>query len=125
MIFNKIYHFLLEEALLNPHQSGFCPSDSCINQLFAITHQIFEVFDCNPPLEVRSFFLNISKAFHKVWYEGLFYKLKSRSISGELYNFFEVDSKGYFKWTKFVVETSFNWFSTGFSTGSTSFPCLY
>ena len=33
IIFNKIYHFLLEERLLNPNQSGFRPSDSCINQL--------------------------------------------------------------------------------------------
>ena len=54
IIFNKIYHFLLEEKLLNPNQSGFRPSDSCINQLIAITHEIFEAFDCNPPLEVIS-----------------------------------------------------------------------
>ena len=32
IIFNKVYHFLLEERLLNPNQSGFHPSDSCINQ---------------------------------------------------------------------------------------------
>ena len=25
-----------------------CPSDSCKNQLLAITHEIFEAFDCNP-----------------------------------------------------------------------------
>ena len=56
IIFNKIYHFLFEERLLNPKQSGFRPSDSCINQLLAITHEIFEVFDCNPTLEVRSVF---------------------------------------------------------------------
>ena len=41
IIFNKIYSFLLEEKLLNPNQSGFRPSDSCINQLLAITHEIF------------------------------------------------------------------------------------
>ena len=49
IIFNRIYNFLLEEDLLNPNQSGFRPSDSCINQLLAITHEIFEAFDCNPP----------------------------------------------------------------------------
>ena len=65
-IFNRIYYFLLEEDLLNPNQSGFHPSDSCINQLLAITHEIFEAFDCNRPLEVRSVFLYISKAFDKV-----------------------------------------------------------
>ena len=30
-IFNKIYGFLLKEKILNPNQSGFRPSDSCIN----------------------------------------------------------------------------------------------
>ena len=63
IIFNKIYHFLWEERQLNPDQSGFRSSDSCLNQLFAITHEIFEVFDCNPALEVRPVFLDISKAF--------------------------------------------------------------
>ena len=38
--FNKIYNFLLEERLLNPNQSGFCPSPSCVNQLLAMTHEI-------------------------------------------------------------------------------------
>ena len=78
-----MYNFLLEEKLLNPNQSGFLPSDSSINQLLAITH---EAFDCNPSIEVSSVFLNRSKAFDKVWHEGLLYKLKSMGISGELYN---------------------------------------
>ena len=71
IIFNRISNFLLEKELLNPNQSGFRPSDSCVNQLLAITHEIFEVFDCNPPLEVRSVLLDILKAFDKVWHEGL------------------------------------------------------
>ena len=69
IIFNRIYSFLLEEDLLNSSQSGFRPSDSCINQLLAITREIFEIFDCNPPLEVRSGFLDMSKAFDKVWHK--------------------------------------------------------
>ena len=89
IIFHKIYNFLLDEKLLNPNQSGFRPSDSCINQLLAIIHEIFEVFDCNPSVKVRSVFLDISKAFDKVWHEGLLYKLKSMNISGELYNLLE------------------------------------
>ena len=76
----------MEETLLNPNQSGFRPSDSCINQLLAITHEIFEAFDCNPALEVRSVFLDISEAFDKLWHEGLLFKLRSMGISGELYN---------------------------------------
>ena len=79
----------MEENLLNPSQSGFRPSDSCINQLLAITHEIFEAFDCNPPLEVRSVVLDISKAFDKVWHKSLLYKLKSMGISGDLFNLLE------------------------------------
>ena len=86
IFFNNIYHFLLEEILLNPNQSGFHPPDSCINQLIAITHEIIEVFDCNPTLEVRSVFLDISKAFEKMWHEGFLYKLRFMGILGELYN---------------------------------------
>ena len=79
----------MEESLLNSNQSGFRPGDSCINQLLAITHEISEAFDCNPSLEVRSVFLDISKAFNKVWHDGLLYKIKSMGISGELYSFLE------------------------------------
>ena len=86
IIFNKIYHFLLEEKLLNPNQSGFRSSDSCINQLLAITHEIFEAFDCNPSLEVRSVLFDVPKAFEKVWHESLLYKLRSMGISRELYS---------------------------------------
>ena len=77
IIFDRLYNFLSQEELLNPNQSGFRPSDSCVNQLIAITHEIFEAFDC------------ISKAFDKVWHEGLLYKLKSMGVSGELYNLLE------------------------------------
>ena len=45
---------------------------------------------CNPPLEVRSVFLDMSKASDKVWHKGLLYKLKFMGISGELYDLLEI-----------------------------------
>ena len=84
LLFNALYSFFEDHKLLNPCQSGFKKNDSCINQLVSITHEIYSAFDCNPSLEVRGVFLDLSKAFDKVWHDGLIYKLKSLGISGSL-----------------------------------------
>ena len=80
--------FLEDNNLLTPNQSGFRPNDSCINQLLSIVHSIYSDFDHNPTLEVRGNFLDISKAFDKVWHDGLLYKLESFGISGNLLKLF-------------------------------------
>ena len=97
IIFNRIYNLHLEERILNPDQLCFRLSDSYVDQLIAITYEIFEALDCNPRLEVRSVFLDISKSFDKVWNEGLLYKLKLVGISGELYNLLENYPSGSFQ----------------------------
>ena len=76
LIYDSLYSHLVSCELLNPNQSGFRPGDSTINQLTSITHTIFKAFDCNPPLDVRSVYLDISKAFERVWHNGLLYKLE-------------------------------------------------
>ena len=73
---------MLGNNLISPNQSGFQPGDSCINQLLSITHEIYNSFD--EGLEVRSVFLDISKAFDKVWHKGLLFKLSQNGISGNL-----------------------------------------
>ena len=74
-------HFL-DNTLISPKQSGFRPGDSCINQLLSITHDIFTSFDNS--LEVRGVFVDISKAFDKVWHDGLIYKLKLNGMKDKL-----------------------------------------
>ena len=34
--------------------------------------------------QVRGVFLDISKAFNKVWHDGIFFKLKACGVEGEL-----------------------------------------
>ena len=84
LMYDSLYSHLVSCDLLNPKQSGFRPGDSTVNQLISITHTIFKAFDCNPPLDVRSVYLDISKAFDRVWHEGLIYKLKRCGVSGQL-----------------------------------------
>ena len=79
-----MYGFLVENELISKHQSGFRPGDSTINQLLAITDEIFQSFENNA--ETRAAFLDISKAFDKVWHEGLLFKLKRSGITGNLHS---------------------------------------
>ena len=54
----------MENELISPNQSEFKPGDCCINQLLAITHEIYKSFEDG--FEIRGVFLHISKAFDKV-----------------------------------------------------------
>ena len=49
-----------------------------------ITHSILTAFEEFPSRETRAVFVDISKAFNKVWHEGLIFKLKSSGISSHL-----------------------------------------
>ena len=85
LMFDAIYEFLCENQLLTPNQSGFRAGDSTINQLLSITNKIYSAFEEFPSRETRAVFLHISKAFDKVWNDGLLFKLKSYGISGCLF----------------------------------------
>ena len=52
--------------------------------MVCVTHDISKSFDDG--LETRAVFLDISKAFDKVWHEGLLYKLKQNGVSGNRLN---------------------------------------
>jgi hypothetical protein len=52
---------------------------STVNQLIAFTHKIYKAIDFGH--DVCAIFLDVSKAFDKVWHEGLIFKLKQIGIS--------------------------------------------
>ena len=85
LIFNFLFKYLENNNLLNPHQFGVRPGDSCVHQLFSISYDIYKSLDANPSLEVRGVFLDMSKAFDRVWHECLLFKLKRLGLSGKYY----------------------------------------
>ena len=74
LIFSHLYSYLHTNNLITQNQSDFRPGDSSTNQLLYLVDEIHQAFDCTESFEVRAVFLDISKAFDKVWHEGLVFK---------------------------------------------------
>ena len=89
IVFNSLYDFLNTNNLITKNQSGFRPADSTTNQLLDLIDTIHQSFDACPTMEVRAVFMDISKAFDKVWHDGLIFKLKQNGVSGSLLTLFE------------------------------------
>ena len=71
--------------LLNVNQVSY--------QVILASHNFFPLhtrygksFDWNPLVDVRGNFLDISKAFDKVWNDGLIYKLKPCGVENKFLN---------------------------------------
>ena len=80
LLYDEMFNFFITNHHISTNQSGFKPGDSCINQLLSIIHRIYASLDGG--YEIRGVFLDILKAFDKVWHEGLIFKLEQNEISG-------------------------------------------
>ena len=52
-------------------------------------NEIHQAFESSKSSAVHAVFLDISKAFDKVWHDGLIFKLKQNGASGNLIKFFQ------------------------------------
>ncbi|MCG8046320.1 MAG: reverse transcriptase domain-containing protein [Candidatus Thiodiazotropha endolucinida] len=87
VIFKHLYNYLYSNGLIYNRQSGFIPGHSTTLQLIDIYHSICNIFDNNQ--FSCMVFCDISKAFDRVWHEGLIFKLKQYGISDQLLSFLE------------------------------------
>ena len=86
VVFKHLYNHLHENQILSPLQSGFIPGDSTVNQLTFLYNTFSQSLDSGK--EVRVVFCDISKAFDRVWHEGLLLKLKAAGIKDSLLAWF-------------------------------------
>ena len=72
--------------IITQSQSGFIPGDSTVNKLLCIYNDLSSSFDKG--ITMQAVYLDISKAFHRVWHTGLLSKLEAVGIRGKLLNWF-------------------------------------
>jgi hypothetical protein len=84
VVFKYLFAYFQRNFLINMWQSGFIPGSSTVTQLVEMYNAFCQAVSNGK--EVRVTFLDISKAFDRVWHKGLLYKLGRAGISGKLLN---------------------------------------
>ena len=82
IVHNQLYAYFTSNNLLSVNQSGFIKGDSCVNRLMYLIDYIYQKLELGKQIPI--IFLDIKKAFDKVWHRGLLHKLKINGITGSL-----------------------------------------
>ena len=77
--FSEKSHAFSEESLDFIHSTHVK-----ISYYHSIVPDIYDKFDQHPTLQLRANFLDISKAFDRLWHKGLLFKHGHNRISGNL-----------------------------------------
>jgi hypothetical protein len=89
IVYKHVYNHLHSNKLIYEYQkSGFLPKHSTVHQLIELYSTILN------SLENKEFscfvFYDFSKAFDKVWHNGLIHKMNSYGIRGNLLSWFKI-----------------------------------
>ncbi len=87
IVYNVMYNFFKSLSLLTTRNFGFKEKDSTINQLIHLCDNIYKGLDSSK--DVCLVFLDVSKAFDKVYHPALLHKLECMGISGNLLSLIE------------------------------------
>ena len=87
VVYKHLYNHFVSHNLIYCKQSGFLRGHSTVFQLIDIFDQIARSLD--DKTVTCMVFCDISKAFDRVWHQGLLFKLKENGISGNLLKWIE------------------------------------
>ena len=86
VVFKHVHNYLLSNSLIYKYQPGFLPGHSTVHHLIVV-HQTCLALE-NHKINCQVF-CDISKAFDRVWHQGLLLKLEKYGIRGNLLAWFE------------------------------------
>ena len=86
-VFKYLNNYLLLNEIIETNQSAFTAGDGTVNQLITIHDDICKLLDDGN--DVQMIFFDISKAFDRVWHNGLLFKLEHIGICGNLIDWFK------------------------------------
>jgi hypothetical protein len=82
VVFKHLFNYFRDNFMISIWQSGFLPGVSTVTQLIEIHDQFCRAVSQGK--DIRVVFLDISKAFDRVWHAGLIHKLRKHGIKGRL-----------------------------------------
>ena len=124
IVFKYTYNFFKDNFIISDNQSGFLPGRSTVTQLLEVYHEFCKAIDEGK--EIRVIFLDISKAFDRVWHTGLLFKLEKCGIRGRLLDWFKSYLKDHLQ--RVIINGQFSeWISilAGVPQGSVLGPLLF
>ena len=86
IVHRRVMAHVFENNLLPSNQYGFVKGSSTTSQLLDISHLIATSLDSR--LTSKLLFLDVSKAFDRVWHKALLYKLERMGIRGRVLSWF-------------------------------------